>query len=42
MDFPLTIEGIIFMTLGWGFVFSLLFTCLYKVFKSGNNLESSK
>lgn len=34
MEFPLTNEGIIFMVLGWGFVFGLLSFSLFKIFTS--------
>jgi len=41
MDFPIDTGGIVFITLGWGFVISLFVGCLYKVYKSGTKLESS-
>lgn len=34
MEFPLTTEGIIFMVLGWGFVFGLLAFSMIKIFTS--------
>ncbi len=41
MEFPITTSGIIFITMGWGFVISLFLSCNVKVLKSGNKLETS-
>jgi hypothetical protein len=41
MEFPLTTSGIVFITLGWGFVVGLFITCNLKVLRSGSKLESS-
>lgn len=42
MEFPINTNGMIFITIGWGFVVTLFVWCLYRVYKSGTELESSE
>lgn len=40
MEFPIDTNGMIFLTLGWGFVISLFVWCIYRVYKSESNVKS--